>query len=111
MARASAPGEEMRMEWIRFAPSLEATFGLPGFGAHHVLRDVVRGLTVLGFAGVLAYCLHTAWAVLRQLQYVKLADMKHALDVVSVRDAVLCGVGYRVGTELLRAAVRARRQS
>ena len=98
------------MEWIRgFAPSVDATFGLAGFAAP--LREVMRVLTVLGLVGVLAYCVHAAWTVLRQLEHVTLADMKHALDVVSVRDAVLCAVGYKVGTELMRAVVRTRRQS
>ncbi len=98
------------MEWIRgFAPSFESTFGLPAFGAHHAVREVVRGLVVLALLALLGYCVHAAWIVLRQLENVTLADIKHALDVVSVRDAVLCVIGYRVGTELLRAVVRARR--
>jgi len=37
---------------------------------------------------------------------VKLSDCRHALDVVSVRDAVLCFLGYRLGLELLRSVTR-----
>jgi len=98
------------MEWIRgLAPSFEASFGLPGFGAHHAVREVVRGVAVLAFLALLAYCVHAGWTVLRQLELVTLADIKHALDLVSVRDAILCVIGYRIGTELLRAVVRMRR--
>jgi hypothetical protein len=100
----------MRMEWFRgIAPSFEASFGLPDFGASHVVREIVRAVAVLGLLALLVYCLHAVWIVLRQLEHVQLAEIKHALDVVSVRDAVLCVVGYKVGTELLRAVVRARR--
>jgi len=96
----------MRMEWMRgIAPAFEASFGLPAFGA----SNVARGLAVVALLSLLAYCLHAAWIVLRQLEHVTLTDFKHALDVVSVRDAVLCVVGYKVGTELLRAVVRSRR--
>ena len=94
------------MEWMRgIPPAFEATFGLPAFGA----SNAARGLAVLALLALLGYCLHAAWIVLRQLEHVTLTDFKRALDVVSVRDAVLCVVGYRVGTELLRAVVRARR--
>jgi hypothetical protein len=37
---------------------------------------------------------------------VKLSDVKRALDVVSVRDAILCVVGVAIGRELLRAVAR-----
>ena len=98
------------MEWIRgIAPSFETTFNLPRFGASALVREVVRTVAVLALLALLAYCVHAAWIVLRQLEHVTLAEIKRALDVVSVRDAVLCVVGYRVGTELLRAVVRARR--
>jgi hypothetical protein len=100
----------MHMEWFRgIAPSFDATFGLPMLGASNVVREIARGVAVLGLLVLLVYCLHAVWMVLRQLEHVTLAEIKHALDVVSVRDAVLCVVGYRVGTELLRAVVRARR--
>ena len=98
------------MEWIRgIAPSFESTFGLPMFGASSVAKEIARGVAVLALLALLVYCLHAVWIVLRQLEHVTLAEIKHALDVVSVRDAVLCVVGYRVGTELLRAVVRVRR--
>jgi hypothetical protein len=42
----------------------------------------------------------------RRLANVKLSDCRRALDVVSVRDAVLCFLGYRLGLELLRSVTR-----
>jgi hypothetical protein len=69
------------------------------------MRDAMRYAVV---AALLAHCLHTAWGVLGELGRVKLADCKNALTVVSVRDLVLCVVGYRIGSELVRAVVRAR---
>jgi hypothetical protein len=97
------------MEWIRgIAPSFETTF-IPMFGASSAAKDAVRGVAVLALLALLAYCIHAAWTVLRQLEHVTLAEIKHALDIVSVRDAILCVVGYRVGTELVRAVVRVRR--
>ena len=40
------------------------------------------------------------------LQRIKLVELRHVLDVLSVGDVVLCLVGYGVGRELLRAALR-----
>ena len=73
------------------------------------LKDVARIGAVLALLAVLAYCLHTAWDVLGRLGTVKLAECSHALEVVTVRDGVLCVVGYRIGIELLRAVTRLRR--
>ena len=100
------------MEWIRgIAPSFEAAFSAPMLGASAVTREIVRTVAVLALLAVLAYCVRSAWIVLRQLELVTLAVIKHALDVVSVRDAILCVIGYRIGTELLRALVRVRRSA
>ena len=100
------------MEWMRgIAPSFEGSFRLPGFGASDIVKEATRSVAVLALLALLAYCLKAVWLVLRQLEHVTLADFKHALDVVSVRDAVLCVVAYRIGTELIRAAMRARRAS
>jgi hypothetical protein len=41
--------------------------------------------------------------VLGGLGRVKLADGRNPLGVISVREAILCVVGYRIGTELVRA--------
>ena len=73
------------------------------------VRDGARFVAVLGFLVILGYCGSIAWDVLRHLANVKLSDCRHALDVVSVRDAVLCFLGYRLGLELLRSVTRKRR--
>jgi hypothetical protein len=69
-------------------------------------KRLARLAVVLTLMTLLAYCCWTAWGVLGELQRVKLSDVKSALDVVTVRDAVLCGVGFLLGRELLRAVVR-----
>jgi hypothetical protein len=56
-----------------------------------------------------AYCLDTAWDVLQGLGRVSVADVAQALRVVSVRDAILCMVGYRIGRELLVTLLQTRR--
>ena len=85
------------------------TFTLQAFGFHREsVRRATRMLVALGLLALFGYCLATAWQVLEQLSHVKLSDVTRALAVVSVRDAVLCCVGYRIGTELLRAITRGR---
>jgi hypothetical protein len=97
------------MHWMKSGrASWEAVFPLPGARATAVIRDLMRGVVVLALVGVLAYCLLTAWAVLGELSRVKLVDCKTALTVISVRDVVLCVIGYRLAIELLRAVVRPR---
>jgi hypothetical protein len=76
------------------------------FPASSRVRDAARFTAVIGFLVVLGYCASIAWDVLRHLANVKLSDCRHALDVVSVRDAVLCFLGYRLGLELLRSVTR-----
>lgn len=76
------------------------------------VRDVVRGVVRFSTTAVLlvafAYCCWTAWGVLQGLGRVSLADMAQGLRVVSVRDAILCLIGYRVGRELLTALLQRR---
>jgi hypothetical protein len=76
-----------------------------------LLRSLLRAVLVVGFVALLASCVATAWSVLGELSRVKLAHCSRALEVVSVRDAVLCGLGYVVGKALLRAVVRVSRSS
>ncbi len=73
------------------------------------LRKLGRGVIVAGALGLLAYSAVTAWHVLGELRTVRLSDCARALDSVSVGDAVLCIIGYKLGGELLRAIARASR--
>ena len=76
-------------------------------------RDLARSAVRIALTGGLlvafAYCARIAWGVLGDLGRVSLADLTQALRVVSVRDAILCMVGLRIGRELLVAAVQRRR--
>ena len=47
--------------------------------------------------------------MLQDLGRVSVADVAQALRVVSVRDAILCMVGYRIGRELLVTLLQTRR--
>jgi len=70
-----------------------------------------RALRIAGTAALLVvfgYCMKTAWGVLQDLGRVSLADTPQALRVVSVRDAILCIVGVRVGRELVTALLQRR---
>ena len=73
------------------------------------LKDAARVVAVLALLVILAYCVRTAWDVLGRLGMVKLSECSHALEIVTVRDGVLCILGYRIGIELLRAVTRLRR--
>jgi len=84
----------------------DAVFPASAFRGRGVLKDVARVAAVVAFLALLAYCVTTGWTVLGRLGGVKLADCRKVLDVVSVRDAILCFLGYRVGLELLRALTR-----
>lgn len=79
-----------------------ATFGV----GRDAIRKGARVVVVVALLALLLYCCQTAWAVLTELGHVKLSDVKRALDVVSVRDAILCLVGLAIGRELLRAVAR-----
>ena len=74
-------------------------------------RSAVRSAALVALLVVFAYCTQIAWGVLQDLARVSLADLTHALPVVSVRDAILCIVGYRIGRELVVAVVQRRRTS
>ena len=87
--------------------SWESAMPFPALRAY--LRDALRLAIVAGAIFMVIYCLETAWSVLGELRSVKLSDCSRALTVISVRDAILCLVGWRLGTELLRAVVRAKR--
>jgi hypothetical protein len=76
--------------------------------ARDVLRGGIRALATAALLVVFAYCVWTAWDVLQGLGRVSLADMAQGLRVVSVRDAILCVIGYRVGRELLTALLQRR---
>ena len=73
------------------------------------LRRAVRVPLTLALLVAFAYCARTAWFVLNELAGISLADMAHTLHVVSVRDLILCAVGWRLGRELLVALLRGRR--
>jgi hypothetical protein len=95
------------MPWMRDgAVTWDGIFRASGFRCSSALKDLARLTAVVAFLVLFAYCLRTGWAVLGELGNVKLADCRRVLDVVSVRDAVLCLLGYRVGLELLRAVTR-----
>lgn len=81
---------------------------LEPMAARDVLRGGLRALATTALLVVFAYCVWTAWDVLQGLGRVSLADMAQGLRVVSVRDAILCVIGYRVGRELLTALLQRR---
>src|SRR5262245_19611903 len=100
--------EETRMRWLRdatLARNPTAGSWAPEGSARRDLRRAAVGAALVVLRG---YCLTTAWTVLGQLGMVKLADCRHAFDAVSVRDAVLCILGYKIGIEFLRAVTRRR---
>jgi len=74
-----------------------------------LVRETARVAIVVGAVVLFGYCIKVAWDVLAQLEGVRLVDCMRALQVVSVRDAVLCLVGYGVGKELLKAVLGTRR--
>ena len=73
-------------------------------------RAARAAVTVVAMV-MFAYCARTAWSVLDDLNRVSVAELAQAFRVVSVRDAILCAVGWRVGRELLSTALQARRRS
>jgi hypothetical protein len=74
-----------------------------------LIRKTARAATTACVLILFGYCLRTAWDVLQGLGRVSVADVAQALRVVSVRDAILCVVGYRIGRELLTALLHTRR--
>lgn len=75
------------------------------------VRSAARTALTASLLMAFVYCARVAWDVLGDLGRVSLADLTQALRVVSVRDAILCLVGFRIGRELLVAAVQRRRGS
>jgi hypothetical protein len=73
-----------------------------------LVRKTARAVATAAVLVLFGYCLRTAWDVLQGLGRVSVADVAQALRVVSVRDAILCLVGYRIGRELLAALVSRR---
>jgi hypothetical protein len=73
------------------------------------IRDLARSAASAALLLFLVYCVSVAWDVLTDLGTVKLIDVRKAFEVVTVRDAILCVVGYRIAKDVLRALV-ARRQ-
>ena len=71
-------------------------------------RRVLRIASMAALVVVFGYCMKTAWDVLQDLGRVTLADTAQALRVVSVRDAILCVIGLRVGRELVTALLQLR---
>jgi hypothetical protein len=74
-----------------------------------LVRRTARAAATAGVLILFGYCLRTAWDVLQGLGRVSVADVAQALRVVTVRDAILCVVGYRIGRELLTAMLSTRR--
>jgi hypothetical protein len=73
------------------------------------IRRAVRIALTFALLVAFAYCARAAWHVLGELSRISLADVAHALHVVSVRDVILCAVGWRIGRELVVAVLRGRR--
>jgi hypothetical protein len=71
-------------------------------------RRTLRIASTAALLVVFGYCMTTAWDVLQDLGRVSLADTAQALRVVSVRDAILCILGIRVGRELVTALLQRR---
>ena len=74
-----------------------------------LVREVLGVGAAVGLLVALVLCAQTAWQVLQVLGQVKLSDATHALSIISVRDAVLCVVGYRVAMRLVQVFIRNRR--
>ncbi|HSV08836.1 MAG TPA: hypothetical protein VLI07_20135 [Candidatus Binatus sp.] len=75
------------------------------------LREMLGVVAAVGLLVILVVCAQTGWQVLQTLGQVKLSDASHALQIISVRDAVLCVVGYRVAMRLVQVFVRSRRST
>src|SRR5262249_5559310 len=73
---------------------------------NETLRKYLRHALTLVALLVTAFCARTGWYVLQDLQRIKLAELRHVPEVLTVGDVVLCLVGYSIGRELLRALLR-----
>ena len=76
-----------------------------------LVREMLGVVAAVGLLVILVVCAQTGWQVLQTLGQVKLSDASHALQIISVRDAVLCVVGYRVAMRLVHVFVRSRRST
>jgi len=76
-----------------------------------LVREMLGVVAAVGLLVILVVCAQTGWQVLQTLGQVKLSDASHALQIISVRDAVLCVVGYRVAMRLVQVFVRSRRNT
>jgi hypothetical protein len=76
-----------------------------------LVREMLGVVAAVGLLVILVVCAQTGWQVLQTLGQVKLSDASHALQIISVRDAVLCVVGYRVAMRLVQVFVRSRRST
>jgi len=74
-----------------------------------LVREMLGVVAAVGLLVILVVCAQTGWQVLQTLGQVKLSDATHALSVISVRDAVLCVVGYRIAMRLVQVLIRNRR--
>jgi hypothetical protein len=101
----------MRMTWgyDRTASATADYVVVEPAAPRDLARSAARTALMAALLVAFAYCARIAWGVLGDLGRVSLADLTQALRVVSVRDAILCLVGFRIGRELLVAAVQRRR--
>jgi len=76
-----------------------------------LVREMLGVVAAVGLLVILVVCAQTGWQVLQTLGQVKLSDASHALQIISVRDAVLCVVGYRVAMRLVHVFIRSRRST
>jgi hypothetical protein len=76
-----------------------------------LVREMLGVVAAVGLLVILVVCAQTGWQVLQTLGQVKLSDASHALQIISVRDAVLCVVGYRVAMRLVHVFIRSRRNT
>lgn len=89
-------------------PAAEFSLHRERLERQHPWRAAARFATTTLLLALLAYCVTVGWEVLQQLRAVRLLDLTDALRVVSVRDAILCVLGWKIAKELLRALIAVR---
>ena len=104
-------GDSMSFAFTRTADAAAAFAVVEAGPGRDPIRRAVRVPLTLALLVAFAYCARTAWSVLNGLGQISIADMAHTLHVVSVRDLILCAVGWRLGRELLVALLRGRRSA
>jgi hypothetical protein len=98
------------MGWGRYrtaAATADAWLVEPIRGSDH-FQTLGRFVVWAGIVAVFTYSSSVAWTVLDSLRRVSVADATAALRFVSVRDAILCAVAWRVGRALLQTLPRRR---